>query len=513
MSTSKASGAGLERSITMWGVALLVISSMIGSGVFKKVSGMSLTLGSPGLVLACWAVAGLITLLGSLSNAEVASMFPEAGGQYVYFKHIFGRFFAYLYGWTTFSVVQSATIASVGFVFAESLNNFLDLPDISASLPESVRTWGSGFDESFTPFSNLTVKLITIAMIWVLALLNIRGIKMGKIVSTILATTIVVSIVAIVVMCFGFSNGSFDNLTHVPPGPHYYDMVHTAGEGVQGLHLPADDLGLVDAALEQHQRSDAAPLGLFGAFFAAMLAAFWAYEGWITIGYVGGEVKNGNRNLPLGLMWGAVIVTVIYLLVHTAYLYAQPVEWIADLVGKENSIAAVELLGSFLGSAGIMFLSLLILCSTFNATNTSVLAAPRVYYALAKDGLFFKSASEVHPRFHTPHKALLIQAGWASVLCLSGSFDMLTDMLIFAAFIFYGAGAWGVIVLRNKMPDAPRPFKVPLYPIVPAVFTLFSAALVVRTIWDQPALAAKGLLLILVGVPLYFYWNRKNRVA
>lgn len=513
MALSKSSQPGLERSITMWGVALLVISSMIGSGVFKKVSGMSLGLGSPGLVLACWAVAGIITLMGSLANAEVASMFPEAGGQYVYFKHIFGRFFAYLYGWTTFSVVQSATIASVGFVFAESLNGFLHLPDISASLPESVRTWGSGLDESFTPFNNLTVKLITIGMIWALVMLNIRGIKMGKIISSVLATTIVVSIVAIVVMCFGFSGGSFSNLTHVPDGTPYYDLIHTSGQGVAGLHTEAAYAGLDAAAMESHKANDSAPLGLFGAFFAAMLAAFWAYEGWITIGYVGGEVKDGTRNLPRGLMLGAVIVTLVYCLVHVAYLYAQPVEWIADLVGKENSIAAVELLRSFLGGAGAMFLSLLILCSTFNATNTSVLAAPRVYYALAKDGLFFKSASEVHPRFHTPHKALIIQGVWASALCLSGSFDMLTDMLIFAAFIFYGAGAWGVIVLRRKMPDTPRPFKVPLYPVVPVLFTLFSAALVVRTIMDQPALAAKGLLLILIGVPLYFYWNKKAQVV
>jgi APA family basic amino acid/polyamine antiporter len=160
-----------------------------------------------------------------------------------------------------------------------------------------------------------------------------------------------------------------------------------------------------------------------------------------------------------------------------------------------------------------MFLSLLILCSTFNATNTSVIAAPRVYYAMAKDGLFFKGIDEVHRRFHTPYKALLLQGTWASVLCLSGSFDILTDMLIFAAFIFYGAGAWGVITLRRKMPGHPRPFKVPLYPVVPIVFTLFSAVLVARTIWDQPVMAGMGLLLILAGVPFYFFWNRRKPAA
>lgn len=512
MSTENYIKPGLAKALGMWGVALLVISSMIGSGVFKKVSGMSLGLGSPGLVIACWAAAGLITLLGSLSNAEVASMFPEAGGQYVYFKHIFGRFFAYIYGWTTFSVVQSATIASVGFVFAESLNSFMELPDLSASLPSGLAQWGI---EGFQPFSNLTVKFITVALIWILVLLNIRGIKMGKIVSSVLATTIVISIVSIIVMCFGFSGGSFGNLTHVPEGTAYYDAIHmqdtTTGMmmGPASLHTEADHLSMSPEELKFHATADVPPIGLFGAFFAAMLAAFWAYEGWISIGYIGGEVKDGTRNLPRGLLLGTVITTAVYILVQVAYLYTAPIEQIAGLASQQNVIAAVEILKWFLGGAGAMFLSLLILCSTFNATNTSVLAAPRVYYAMANDGLFFKGINEVHRRFHTPYKSLLIQGVWATVLCLSGSFDMLTDMLIFAAFIFYGAGAWGVITLRRKMPDHPRPFKVPLYPIVPIIFTLFSAVLVVRTIWDQPVMAGLGLLLILTGVPFYFYWNRK----
>ncbi len=506
----------------MWGVALLVVSSMIGSGVFKKISGMSLSLGTPGLVIACWAAAGLITLLGSLANAEVASMFPEAGGQYVYFKHIFGRFFAYIYGWTTFSVVQSATIASVGFVFAESLNSFIHLPDLSLAIdtwlapantpPDKIAgyftSWGI---EGFQPFSNLTVKFITIGLIWALVMLNIRGIKMGKIVSSVLATTIVVSIVSIIVMCFGFSGGSIDNLTHVPDGTPYYDAIHMQGAGPEALHDASLHATLTPEQMAIHKEKDVMPIGLFGAFFAAMLAAFWAYEGWISIGYIGGEVKDGTRNLPRGLMWGTVIVTAVYILVQVAYLYTAPIEKIAGLAAQQNVIAAVEILKWFLGGAGAMFLSLLILCSTFNATNTSVLAAPRVYFAMANDGLFFRGIHAVHPKFHTPYKSLLIQGFWASVLCLSGSFDMLTDMLIFAAFIFYGAGAWGVITLRRKMPDHPRPFKVPLYPIVPIVFVLFSAVLVVRTIWDQPVMAGLGMLLILAGVPFYFYFERQNK--
>jgi APA family basic amino acid/polyamine antiporter len=478
--SSSSSQPSLNRSIGLAGVVFLVISSMIGSGVFKKVSGMSADLGSPGLVLAAWAAAGLISLLGALSTAEIASMFPEAGGQYVYFKQIYGRFFAYLFGWATFSVIQSATIASVAFVFAESLVDMAQLPDLSASLPEGLRTFG--LDPDFLPFSNLTVKIFAALLVWGLVLVNWRGIKIGNTLASVLATTIVVSIAAIIVMCFGFSDGSFSNLTNGTEGIPIYDR-------------PGPD--------------GAPPIGLFGAFFGAMLAAFWAYEGWITIGFLGGEIKDANRNLPRGLILGTLAVTLVYVVVHVAYLYAMPLEQIAAMKGGPG-IAAVNILGSFAGNAGIMFLSLLILCSTFNATNASVVAAPRVYYALAKDGLFFPSASKIHPKFQTPHVALLMQGVWATALVFSGSFDALTDMLIFASFIFYGAGALGVIILRIRMPELHRPYKVPFYPVVPVLFAAFSALLVVNTIIDQPLKAGMGLILIGIGVPFYFLWDRKR---
>ena len=480
---SNSSKGTLVRSIGFMGVVLLVISSMIGSGVFKKVSGMSADLGSPSWVLLAWVAAGLITLLGALSNAEAASMYPEAGGQYVYFKHMYGRFFAFLYGWSTFTVIQSATIAGIGFVFAESLNYFLQLPELSNSLPAGMAEWGLTGDFAMQPFGNLTVKLLAIVLIWGLVAINWFGVKLGNLVSNVLATAIILSIATIMLMCFGFSDGSFANLSHVPDGPAPYDLV----------------------------TGDTPARGWFAAFFGALLAAFWAYEGWLTIGFLGGEIRDADRNLPRGLVMGSLVVTIVYCLVHVAYLYAMPIEQVAGLKAIPNSIAAVEILRSFTGGAGVMFLSVLILFSTFNATNASVIAAPRVYYALAKDGLFFQSAAKVHDKYHTPYVALLMQGGWATVLVMSGSFDTLTNMLIFAAFIFYGAGAFGVVVLRRKQPDTPRPYKVPLYPVIPIMFTIFSAVLVVQTIWDQPALAGVGLLLILSGVPFYFYWNGKVR--
>ena len=481
---SSSNSATLTRAIGLTGVVFLVISSMIGSGVFKKVSNMAVDLGSPSWVLLAWAAAGLITMLGALSNAEAASMFPEAGGQYVYFKHMYGRFFAFLYGWSTFTVIQSATIAGIGFVFAESLNNFLGLPELSNQLPQSIREFGLTGDFAVQPFGNLTIKLLAIILVWGLVAINWRGIKLGNVLSTILATAIILSITAIIMMCFGMSGGSFANLSHVPDGPAPFDVAASATEPARGW---------------------------FAAFFGAMLAAFWAYEGWVTIGFLGGEIRNADRNLPRGLVLGSLVVTVIYCLVHVAYLYAMPIEQVAALKEIPNSIAAVEIIRSFAGGAGAMFLSLLILCSTFNATNASVIAAPRVYYALAKDGLFFPAAAEIHPRFHTPHKALLMQGIWATILVFSGSFDTLTNMLIFASFIFYGAGAFGVVVLRRKLPDAPRPYRVPLYPIIPILFTIFSAVLVIQTIWDQPALTGVGLLLIMAGIPFYLYWNGKSQ--
>lgn len=433
---------------------------------------MATELGSPTLVLLCWAVAGIITLFGTLSNAEVASMLADSGGEYVYFRKIYNKFFAFLFGWSSFTAIRSASIASIGYVFSQSLNLLVPLPHLPQSW-ESFTVLGS-----FTPFDNFGVKVVTILLIATLSYVNFRGLKLGEGLTKTITYVVMASIFLIIILGLTIGGGSFENIQTVATG--YVSK------------------SWLDSSLWQ-------------SFFVAMLAAFWAYEGWSAIGFLGGEIKNVNRTLPLALIMGVLFVMIVYLAINFTYLYILPVDTIIGNATSANNIAAVGVVGHFLGNGGIMFMSVLILFTTFGCTNTTLLPPPRLYYAMAKEGMFFKGAAHIHPVYHTPSKAILYQAIWSSVLVLSGSFDQLTDMLIFAAFIFYGATALGVFILRVKMPDAPRPYKVWGYPIVPALFILFCIALVVVTLTSKPREALIGLALMFSGVPFYLYWNRKAK--
>jgi len=238
------------------------------------------------------------------------------------------------------------------------------------------------------------------------------------------------------------------------------------------------------------------------------MSAFWAYEGWNNIGFLGGEIRNPYRNIPRALVMGVGFVMLVYVLLHLAFLYIMPVQDLQALTDKQ--IAAVEVIRRFMGDGGALAISALIVVSTFNSTNTTILSAPRVYFAMAKDRLFFGGIDKVHPRFKSPSNALLIQAFWASILVMTGSFDDLTEMLIFAAFIFYGAGAFGVFVLRKKWPDRERPFKVPFYPFLPAAFVLFCLALVLISVLENPMGSLIGIVLMATGLPFYYFWRRNG---
>lgn len=460
----------LEPTLGFVTVALLVVSSIIGSGVFKKVAPMSEDLGSPTLVLLCWGLAGLVTLLGALGNAEVAGLIADSGGQYVYFKKMYGKFFAFLYGWASFAVIQCATTASVAYVFSQSIHAIWPLP----GLPEHIAsiTLGGG-DFIFTPFDNFGVKLLTIGLIVLLSVINYRGVKYGGFITNVFASTVVVAIFGIIIAGLASSSGEISHIQQ------------TVGN------------------------QDYTTFGLLGLIFAGMRSAFWAYEGWNNVGFIGGEIKDPKRTLPRALTFGVIFVIITYLLINFVYLYISPIgDIIAEYQADENSIAAISVASKILGSWGGGAIAILILIATFNCTNSTILTAPRIYYAMAKDKLFFRGAEEVHPTFHTPSKSIVIAAIWSSVLVLSGSFDQLTDMLVFAAFIFYGAGALGVFVLRKKMKDAERSFKVNL--IIPAIFVLFCIVLVVVTLIENPRDAGIGLVLILAGLPFYFFWNRRS---
>jgi len=443
---------------------ILVVSVIVGSGVFKKIAPMSAELGSPILVILCWIFAGIISLAGALSTAEMASIYPDSGGEYAYFKKIYGRFFAFLYGWGNFTVMKTASIAALAYIFAQSFNSLVPLPI---------------FNLSFTIFEanildNLSIKILASALVFVLSVLNFRGIKVAESLSSILTFVMFGAVLLLIIGGLCSSHGSFENLTK------------------QSSHF--DNTMLKD-------------WGLVKAMMLASLGAFWGYEGWNHIGFIGEEVKNPQKNLPLALGFGTGIVILIYVLLNIVFVYILPIDFFIQLNETPNKIAAIEVANKILGKIGVLFVGSLILLTTLNATNSSIMMSARIFYAMSRDGFFFKKAAYIHPKFQTPSYSLLIQSIWSILLVWSGSFDQLTDMLVFASFIYYGCTALGVIILRVKSPNIERKYKVIGYPFVPAFFVTFCIFLLIVTIYNQPKEALMGLGLICTGIPFYLFWS------
>ncbi|MBC8112171.1 MAG: amino acid permease, partial [Verrucomicrobia bacterium] len=369
----------LLRTLGVWSATLLVISSIVGSGVFKKIAPMSAALLSSGWVLAAWLLAGLISLFGALSNAEVASMLADSGGEYVYFRKIYNRFFAFMYGWTCFTVIRSASIASIAYVFSQAFNNLFPLPNF---IPESLAQLS--LLETFKPFDNFSVKLLTIFVVWLLSYINIRGLKTGENLSNVITATVVVCIFLVVVLGLTIGNGSFS-------------------------HIQTNATNYVTPSF----------FNFLTVLFTALLGAFWAYEGWASVGYLGGEIKNPQRNIPLALFFGVMTVMLVYLAINFTYLYVLPIDNFVSIFEAKNEIAAVAVVKSFLGNTGSLLISALIMVATFGCTNTTILMASRLYYKMANENLFFKGADFIHPKYNTPSFSLWMQAFWASVLILS----------------------------------------------------------------------------------------------
>jgi len=461
----------LVQSLGLFSAFILTVSSVVGSGIYKKVAPMSAELLSAEWVIICWILAGIITLFGTLSNAEVAGLLADSGGEYVYFKKVYNKFFAFIFGWTTFTVIRSAAVASIGYVFAHSFNTLILLPTLPDSLVQ-VSILGI-----FSPFDNFGVKVLTVLLIIGLSYVNYRGLRLGEGLSKIVLLIVVISIFLIIISGLTIGGGSLHNFT--TPATGFVHRSFFSSGFIQGI-------------------------------FAAMLAAFWAYEGWSATGYIGGEIKNPYRNLPLALVLGVLFTMLLYVAVNFTYLYVLPMDELISVHSSQNTIAAVAVVKKYLGETGGIFIAVLVLITTFGCTNATLLAPPRLYYAMAREGLFFKIASHIHPKFNTPSKAILIQAVWSSILVFSGSFDQLTDMLIFAAFIFYGATTLGVFILRKKMPDANRPVKAWGYPVVPALFIIFCMTLILVTLVGKPREALIGLALIAGGLPFYWFWSRNK---
>ena len=456
--------SSLKRTLGLSTAVLLVMSSMIGSGVFKKIAPMSTTLGDSNLVLLAWLAAGLVTMMGTLTYAGLASLTEESGGQYEYLRIIFGKFFSYLLGWACFSVIQTASIASIAFVFAESVNNILPMPAFTEQ-------WADiGIGGFIYPFANSGVKLLAIITILVLTYINYRGVKEGGLLNDIFSWAKILGILLLIILGLSYSS----------PTPI------------------------------SHHAADYAPLSfnqLLAPFFLAMLGAFWAYDGWVNVTYITGEIKNPRRNVPIAIIAGTFLVMVLYLLIHVAYFRVLSVDEFAAIDAAGNQIAGVEVAKKILGDGGNLLISILIMLCTFGATNASLMASARIYYRMANAGVFFQSAGKIHPTYKTPHIALLMQMVWAIVLVMSGTFDQLTDMLIFAAFIFYGSSAFGLVLMKRRKLITVKVFG---YPFIPIFYVLFCIGLVINTLITMPNESITGLLLIAAGIPLYFYFNRKR---
>lgn len=455
----------LQPKLGLRAASFLVISVIIGSGVFKKIAPMAQELGTPWLILLCWFIAGIVSLAGALCTAELVSMFPNSGGEYNYFQKIYGRFFSFLYGWASFTVIKTAAISALAYIFAQSLNSLFPLPVLDLN----ITFFGLHF------FENLSIKLLAALLILLLTMLNYRGVQFAEKLSSILTYAMLIAIAFFLVVGLNSAHGSMDHLA-------------TAAKG---------------ASAELNGWT------LMRALFLASLGAFWGYDGWNNIAFIGEEIKNPKRNLPMALGLGTLGVMTVYVLINFVFLYVLPIDYFIQLNETPNKIAAVEVAGQISGTVGMILVACLILITTLNSTNSSILMSARMLYAMARDKTFFRQAISVHPKYNTPDIALFIQAFWAVFLVFTGSFDQLTDMLVFAAFLFYAATAFGLIYLRVKAPSVERGYKVIGYPFVPFLFLLFCITICTMTLINQPIEALMGLALIASGLPVYWWLGRK----
>lgn len=475
---------GLTPSLGLFSATMLVAGGVIGSGIFRKPGVMAAQVGSPELLLMVWLVAGVISLLGTLSNAELASMMPSTGGQYLYLQRAYGPFVAYLYGWSLFAVIQSGSIAAICFVFAEYSTQFIALPEASASL--AAFTLHLPFVGDITPFRDVGVKALGAAIIVLLTVVNYLGVRFGGVVQNIFSIakmSAMLGLAAVVLFSPGVARAT--NLTTASA------FIHPTG------------------------------LAWWMAVAAALQGAFWAYDGWHKITYIGGELKSPQRDLPRSLIFGILLVTILYLLMSAVYSSVLSI----DEMSRSKLVAADVAERCFAG--GGRWIAGAVMISTFGAANATILASARVYFAMAERGVFPMILGRVHPRYHTPAASLVVQAGWSIVLLFSGTFDTLTDTLIFVSWFFYAANAWAVVILRRREPQASRPFKVPWYPLMPLVFVAFGVVYLGLTLWNdlsgyrqavaegRPALmnSALGTALVLCGTPVYIFYRRRRAPA
>lgn len=477
------SNSQLKRALGLYAATSVVIGSVVGSGIFSSPSGMARTLESAPLLLFVWLLGGIFTAMGAMTQCELVGQMPKTGGMFVYLKTIYGERIGFLYGWANLMIAGSGAIAGISSIFASYAGEFIALPKFSPeweSLGVNIPILGTLY-----PFADIGVKLLGTAVIVILTALNIRGVKLSGTFQSITTSSKILAIFAIaaIALIAGGSTGSTANWF---------------------------ETSAATAAMSTGE--------IIGILAIALSGAFWAYDGWGTVAYLAGEVKEPSKTIPRAILLGSFVFITLYLIVNLAYLYILPVGTMASVEGDR---VASSMASQVLGVTGGVLIALLIMLSTFDATNSTILTNARCYFAMAKENLFWRKTGEVHPKYQTPYISLMIQGGWSIILLFSGSFWIIIDMYVFVNWMVYILMGLGVFIMRYRYPDRERAFKVPGYPVVPAIFVLFAITFVVLSLTTdiqnfnegkQPFLnSVMGIILVLSGLPLYYLWKYQNR--
>jgi len=494
------SGAlGLVKGLGLFDSTMIVVGSMIGSGIYIVSADISNQVRSPGLLIMVWVMSGVMTLIGALSYGELAAAMPHAGGQYVFLRESFGPLWGFLYGWTMLLVVQTATIAAVAIAFAKFTGVFAPWFSPSAWILK----FGT-FGPWKLPFGILgpyelglnRQNLLAIISIVLLTWINLRGLRLGKIVQNIFTSVKTLSLAALVIVGFLFARAQ-------AIAANFHNFWHNAGLSVRHAYPPG---------VGTWEVSTATVVGV------AMVGSLFASDAWYDITFTASEVKRPGRNLPLALFFGTLIVTTLYVLANFAYLRVLPMAGDphgATIISRGIQYAAdgrvaTAMLQVIFGPVGAIVMAVAILISCFGCNNGLILAGARIYYAMAKDGLLFKSIGRVNRR-HAPGVALMVQCAWACVLCLSGTYNQLLDFLIFAELIFYILTLAGLFVLRRTRPTMDRPYRAVGYPVLPALYILMALFLEVQLLRYKPQNTWPGLIIVLIGLPVYLLWRMMSR--
>src|SRR5467141_1414607 len=461
------------RAISRLDATALVVGSMIGSGIYIVSADILRQVHSPGVLLFVWVLSGVVTLLGALSYGELAAMYPKAGGNYIYLREAISPLFGYLYGWTLFVVIQTGTIAAVAVALARFTSVLWPglSPDVfpglgtTLHLPQPIGDIAVGISPQ---------RIFAIASIVLLTWINVRGVRTAAFIQTTL-TAIKTAALAVLIL-LGFTIGRNAAAIAANFGANFW-----AGGGLSLAVLPV--------------------VG------AAMVGSLFSMDAWNNVGFASGELKNPEKDLPFAMAAGVLVVTTLYVLANVAYLLVLPAGAIAHAPQDRVGTAALQ---AILGAPGLYIMAIAIMISTFGCNNGLILSGARVYYAMAQDNLFFKSAGNLHPMYRTPTLALIVQAIWTCVLCLSGTYSQLLNFVIFAAVVFYAVTAVGLFRLRQRRPDIPRPVRAPGYPWLPGLYVVLTGLIAVDLLVQEATrtYAMLGLALVLLGVPVYFAWRR-----